>query len=402
MMFNPYTNRGPIRDPESFFGRIEELSQLYDLISQQQFTILTGERRVGKSSILNALEFERERFGVPDDLVFVRLDGQYFGDADEEDFLDFLLERIAKETGVGLLPPTRDSLHRISQALIRQPRAMRLVIVIDEIDVLARNPRIPPKLFSALRAWAQEYRVPFVVATREGYFEQLLEAQGSGSPFWNLFKPIYVGPLQRDDAVELVTRPTEYLEDPRISFTRREVAELLSLGGYQPFFLQMACDHMFQIKVTNPDRETDWVQLRLQFKEEATPHFDYLWDHLQEAERTAMVALVLNGKPPDVAIRWKLRRKGVLIDESQSVRVFSSGLDDFVKTSDQLIAQLSDLSKKALLSFVITGMAPDRKTRIDLVNRGLLRIDQEQSRLSSPVLADVIRFRGQTESAVTF
>lgn len=390
-MLSPYINRDAIREPGDFFGRTNELSQLYALILQGQFAILTGERRVGKSSILNALRFKREEFGVPEDLAFVYLNSQYFGDAEEEDFLESLLEQIAKETGASQFPPTRESLKKVSQELAGQPRSRRLVMVLDEIDVLAHNRRIPQKLFSVLRAWAQGFQVPFVVATREGYFERLVETQGAGSPFWNIFRPIYVGPFQENEALELVSTPAQDLGMP---FTNQEIREILKLGGRQPFFLEMACDHLFQIKMARRGQEPDWERLELEFREEAMPHLDYLWEHLlPDVEGKAIIALVLDATFPDAEVRRGLTRKGVLVEDQEGTRVFSAALSDDIRRWDQLVQKLADPERNALFSFALSGSFPDRKTSAELLRRGILKTDQGDLRLPSPVLLDVIRFR---------
>jgi hypothetical protein len=55
MTYNPYTNRGMIRNPDDFFGRSLELQRAFSFISKLQSVSIVGDRRIGKSSMLYAL-----------------------------------------------------------------------------------------------------------------------------------------------------------------------------------------------------------------------------------------------------------------------------------------------------------------------------------------------------------
>jgi hypothetical protein len=385
-MFSPYARREAIHEPLEFFGRTAELSSLYGLIMQRQFAIVTGERRVGKSSLLNALKFKRDEFEVPDELTFIYIDGQYFGAADEEDFLEALLERFSRETGIPTLSPTTTSLRKASLYLAQQAAPPRLCIIMDEIDVVVLNRRIEPKLFSAMRAWAQEFGVAFVAATREGNMPRLLEAQGQGSPFWNLFRPVYVGPLKEEEVDELIATRALAAGTP---FTEEEVKAINELGGRQPFFLQIACDHLFQLKTTH-DRETNWQRrLMAEFRTEAMPHLEYLWERLSGAERQEVVTMATTGAVPEGDVRRELLRKGVVVSRGGDVSIFSSVLAESIRELDQRIRGLGSAGRNALLGFASAGHIPDRASRTALMRQGFLTMDQEL-RFVSPLIADVV------------
>ena len=58
---NPYRYGGPIRDPEWFFGRLEQMRTILDRIAKNECTALVGERRSGKTSLLFQLMNETAR-----------------------------------------------------------------------------------------------------------------------------------------------------------------------------------------------------------------------------------------------------------------------------------------------------------------------------------------------------
>ena len=55
MKRNPFYNRQRITDAASFIGRKSEIETLYSAVVTRQCRSLVGERKMGKSSLLNAL-----------------------------------------------------------------------------------------------------------------------------------------------------------------------------------------------------------------------------------------------------------------------------------------------------------------------------------------------------------
>lgn len=48
----PYFHRGPIRKPEHFFGRTQEITNTLSLLKNNQSVSIVGPRRMGKTSFL--------------------------------------------------------------------------------------------------------------------------------------------------------------------------------------------------------------------------------------------------------------------------------------------------------------------------------------------------------------
>ncbi len=57
---NPFTNRGPVTNPEDFFGRKDELATILTRLQSLQCVSIVGERRIGKSSLLAEAETGRQ------------------------------------------------------------------------------------------------------------------------------------------------------------------------------------------------------------------------------------------------------------------------------------------------------------------------------------------------------
>src|SRR5262249_43327228 len=153
--------------------------------------------------------------------------------------------------------------------------------------------------------------------------ESVVWNENAGSPFWNIFRSQYIGPFSQDDALWLIREPSAI---NGCDFTENDVRLILELGGYQPFFLQIACDHAFKLKSQSLSGTTASAELRSRFRVEAAPHLEYLWRALSAAERNALIQFVRERRDPADRVRSDLLRKGVLIGGADESRLFSSAL----------------------------------------------------------------------------
>ena len=79
MQDNPFTYGNPIRDPRRFVGRNREVEQIFGRLRNEEFesSSLVGDRRIGKTSLLNYLTDPsvRAAHGLgPRDYIFVYAD----------------------------------------------------------------------------------------------------------------------------------------------------------------------------------------------------------------------------------------------------------------------------------------------------------------------------------------
>jgi hypothetical protein len=314
---NPYYRRSAITCEVEFFGRREELREIYQLLTQHQSIALIGERRTGKSSILNAISFSRATHSVPEHVRFVFLNCLYAEGSPERRFIRHMLGQISEELQIDPPPPERDSLWTVADQARQKSR--QLVILMDEIDVLVDNRAIPADLFSFFRAWSEAYRIPFVIASREAKIERLLlGTTTSGSPFWNIFKSLYVGPFSRADALELITEPARRLNAP---FTEDDIEWISARGGRLPFFIQLAASCAFA------HRSYDAARRHVELLSEADQHFEYLIDFMPKPERVALVD-ILQGKTLEPRMEKRLLQKGMLVEDRGAPRLFSVILAD--------------------------------------------------------------------------
>jgi hypothetical protein len=257
------------------------------------------------------------------------VDCQYSVGFEEEVFLEYLLTRIAEETTAEIGEPRRYTLRQVARKL--NADGIRPIILMDEFDVFLNNERITMEFFSFLRSWSSEFSVPFVIASREGSIDKLAENPTTGSAFLNIFGIIYVGPLPENEASELVTVPAELAGEP---FEMEQAHWIFELAGHFPFFLQIACFHMFDLNRSGASPQEKRELLKKNFTYETTPHFEYLLGRLSEAERALLKAWGGRGEPvADSIAASELKRKGILLGDA-APRIFSKVFQELVRVRE--------------------------------------------------------------------
>jgi predicted AAA+ superfamily ATPase len=92
---NPYFHRGPIRKPEHFFGRTQEVTNTLSLLKNNQSVSIVGPRRMGKTSFLLHIAQPEvmARHGLsPDEHIFIFIDGEGLSGLDQAGFYRVILE----------------------------------------------------------------------------------------------------------------------------------------------------------------------------------------------------------------------------------------------------------------------------------------------------------------------
>lgn len=321
---NPYWNRLAIDDPRAFYGRHRDREKLAQLIERGQPVSIVGQRRIGKSSLLRSLGFPDLRQWA-EGMRIITLDGSYFQGSDELGFVSFLLDQLEEELAMTPLPVQRESLFKAAEYARR--RDIRLVILIDEFDLIAYNEKISGgPLFSFLRALVQEFRIPIVLVSRDGRLEPLMQKSAVGSPFWNIFTSLPLGPLLPEEADELVREPAAESNNP---FTDDQVREISTLGGLHPFFLNIACTYAFN--------GYQGPELKFEFLREAYPHLEYLLNQLDTNDRQALRECAVDPRSVEMRVQADLIRRGLLVSQPNGPpAIFSSAFADLLFADDSV------------------------------------------------------------------
>jgi serine/threonine protein kinase len=332
---NPYLNRVMIKNPRDFFGRSREIKRIYSRLDapHPQSISVVGERRIGKSSLLNYIydRGNRRRYMQNhDDAIFAYMDFQRSLDPTVPKFIDFLFSMFEYEQKREMTQvegeKTLDKLKEVIQRI--DASGCRVIILMDEFETITNNKTFDPQFFSFLRFLANNYKVAYVTSSYRDLQELCHHKEISDSPFFNIFSNLPLRCLSPDEATALIVEPSSREGVP----LERYIPELIDMAGYFPLYLQIACSNTFEYLVENRLSEPDWDVIRECFREEVYPHYAFVWEKIDDGAR-ATLSHVAAGEKIGRKYRYigdELLRRGYLKYPGEEPLLFSSTFTDFV------------------------------------------------------------------------
>lgn len=305
MSVNPFTYGNPISDPTRFFGRKHEVSQVYSRLRNVEFesSSLVGERRVGKTSLLNYLmdPHVRRAHGLDSyRYVFVYIDLQMLDQNTTPSRLaKRLIQQVARQMQDNeireLLDKTRE-LESIDNFALEDlfdsidEKDQYIVLLLDEFENVTENQNFGPDFFYGLRSLAIHHNLSLITSSRRELIDLCHSEAIRSSPFFNIFANIIIRLFTQSEAFDLISGS---LLGTGVSFTTSELDTLLRIAGYHPYFLQVACYFLFEGYSINlaPDERIKF--LNKGFREEASPHLDNYWHNSYDNEKIVLAALAL-------------------------------------------------------------------------------------------------------------
>ena len=243
--FNPYVAGGPVFDQALFYGREPLIRRILQTVHSNSL-MLHGERRIGKTSLLHQVRLRLVALNDPEyrfHAVYIDLQGtrehQLFATMADQIF-EGLGESVASERAPALERDAYDhhdlvrELHELLGALqSKSDRAVRLVLLIDEVDELNHyDPRVNQKLRSLFMKSFSESLVAVVagVGIRK-------EWEREGSPWYNFFEEVAVEPIAVEAARELVLAPIRgvFKVEPGVA------DDIVARCDRRPFRIQKLC-----------------------------------------------------------------------------------------------------------------------------------------------------------------
>jgi tRNA A-37 threonylcarbamoyl transferase component Bud32 len=326
---NPYTSRTMIKDPSAFVGRAAELHDVFTLLAAMQSCSIVGPRRIGKSSLLYHLTHPsayQSQITNYANYIFAFVDLQELTGLGPEDFFYTAVERLARASGGRLeANPERDG----TQAGFRRflgrvsDDGWRLALCCDEFEMLSTNPRFTADFFAYLRGLCSNYNLALVTSSQASLFDLCHQGNLQTSQFWNIFVERTLGAMPDDEARALIVEPFARAGH---SLADNDVTRILDLAGRHPFFIQIACYHLFELGAA--EQET----LPNRFFEEARRHYAYEWERLDSAGQALLMALARGEAPTlDPALFQQLKRNAIVSGGLESLSLISDGWRRFVE-----------------------------------------------------------------------
>ena len=261
--YDPYNVTTPVTD-FNFFGRDELVKTLLRRISWGQPVAIFGLRKLGKSSVLHALQ---EQAPFPVALVNLETIGP-------DESLATLYERILNElaqwtrvrlgiqwqsppiatdtptgTFVGAIRDLLDSMKKVRGAA-------RVGIFFDEIELIVPRPERPNSLtrylslLRPLRGLVDEgVSLSLVVAGLNPALNRIDDWDGERNPVFQFFQEINLPPLEDEDCIQMVSNIGAQL---RLEYSNESLELISKLSGGHPLLARQLCSLLYQ---THSDKE---------------------------------------------------------------------------------------------------------------------------------------------------
>ncbi len=247
--FNPYIAGAPVLDDDMFYGREKLTARMLSTLHRNSLMI-TGERRIGKTTFLHHLK----RILAEDEAgewrffpVFVDLQGvpeQSFFHALMAEVVDTLDLPPATQEALRFTPEpegydARDFGHDLQQVIAeiktRTDRRVRLALLIDEVDVLNEySESVNQRLRGIFMKSFSENLVAVMsgVGIRRRWKSEV-------SPWYNFFDEIELAPFSREEAEALIREPVAGV----FRWSPEAVERVLELSRLRPYLVQKLCVH---------------------------------------------------------------------------------------------------------------------------------------------------------------
>jgi hypothetical protein len=309
---NPYEgSSGRPVTGSTFIGRddiVEKIEKHWTADKNVSTLLLYGQRRIGKTSILQNMVHRKES-----NLLSVYISIQNLGKVSHTGqfllrFAEFIYQ-VVKKSGLQIgNPPGNDdyidmgtgcgAFNRLLDKLAPQMAGKkRLILVIDEFEVIEekiKDKQIDADFLPYLRSLIQQYTWLGIIFAGLHTLEEM--GRDYQSAFYSQIEPLRVGFLNRDDAFKLIAFP-----HPRftLEYSKELREELYRLTFGQPYLIQRLCwelvtrwnERFFQ------EGEDTFRELLMDdlppiltsdFFESAAYYFDGVWENVTENERILM------------------------------------------------------------------------------------------------------------------
>jgi hypothetical protein len=251
----------PIRLEAQFFGREQEIRRVLRFLHKEQSVSIVGPAGLGKTSFLLhvARPSVRAKEKLAEDQVFVYFDCDLLAEFEQGECYLYIregairqiksMESVDKAVGTELERAVRKAGLQTAYFGLRtmfqvaQENDLRLVVVLDNFESLARNTLLDWSFYSSLRGLPNNYRMAYLVASQLSMYE-LEHIRIEASPFFNIFVTVPLDQLNPAESSELVCTS---LRRVPVEFPDFVIGHILDLGGNRPDRLQRAGYVAFQL-----------------------------------------------------------------------------------------------------------------------------------------------------------
>ncbi|MCU0482184.1 MAG: TIR domain-containing protein [Anaerolineae bacterium] len=334
---NPFSDFGTAVHEDVFMGQTRALRRLRDRLTgvSVSSTAIIGERRMGKTSLLNYLVY---KYAHHDDIrnnvnqrqfIFIYMDMMDVRTPNIASVMAIFREGIQRQTNIQPWSADDDgNLERFSTAINHfHAKNQYLVLCFDEFErALAQDIELD-LLFETMRSAASNGKIAIITSTYES-IDILVKGSRLTSPFHNIFTEITLSNWARKDWQKLIERgfaQTGKLLTP-------DYLDLIDmLSGGNPYLVNMSGYYIWDALDVEGDWDADIQNAVIrEFRADSRKYFSMIWSRLGDDGRKDVASVLGYGnRTMSQAISERLIARGIL--NADGTGVFCQPFADFIR-----------------------------------------------------------------------
>ncbi|ALG68324.1 AAA family ATPase [Beggiatoa leptomitoformis] len=313
---NPYPssyNALPVQSPV-FVGRDEEITNIYaryNKADKPACISIIGERRIGKTSLLNQIIHYLSRL---EKLVLISFSAQAWKPNTENDFFAGLQRCLYSNFKENNSQPC------FSNFLNEKAKhGYQFLLVIDEFEAFCENTFVNAQFLGKLRALSEndDYKLGYLLSSKVSLSDLATQHKTESSSFHNVFYSQVISLLKTQNVQILTQTIWQHSTDKPLP---NEV-NIQQYAGEHPLLLQLILRQLWQD--ADAESATNENQLKIQCNE----IFKGLWERRTEAEKNLLILIARREKSGNSYLIGELQQRGLLLLNNQ---LFSSQFSIFI------------------------------------------------------------------------
>jgi|GEM_PF-1728763 len=310
---NPYIYGSPVAGESSFFGREKELEQIIQAVIKptKQDILIIGERRTGKTSLLNQLKHRLKGTFIA---VYILLNTS---ELTTEGILNLIVKEIADrliqqgilierhlyslvEDSSGFM----DNLKTLVGLLKDDSSDSKIVLLIDEADYLLKvkqtsSDRMDDRVQNILRAALQSSEIgPYLRAVVAATSDLSAYVSQRSSPFFNHFRFVKLRLFSDEEIRTLIVETAKRFG---YEYTEPAIQQIMQLSGGQPYYCQALCYESFSHAIADHREQITAADVQVaeqKIVEDFFPSYrSSFWERFNSTEKDFVGALACDRIP---------------------------------------------------------------------------------------------------------
>jgi len=345
---NPFNFSKPVKG-EYFYNRTKEIENAVGFTKNLQSFSVVGERRIGKTSLLEHILSEEilKDHGIdPEKYIIVHFNmGELYG-ITKDMLIETIVEKIRAQERIEV--NSGNTFEELSAYVAELgSNGKNLIIALDEFEVIA--PILNGDFSYWLRSIFEKPHAMAITASRITVGE--IGSGGTASPLFNIFGNLFLKLFSQKETEKMIS---EMFLRGGVKLDSKEISFLAKLSGGNPYLIQFIGYHYYEEKKGN--RRVGERKFENEMLDHLRNQFKSYWKYLSQREREFLLGIE---SAVDNQIGHVLERKGFIVSKKGKWRFFSPLFERFISIKEEEFKDNEKERNRDLYSWIfgVMGLA---------------------------------------------